>query len=292
MKIYFFLLFVFHSCLLWAQLPVSNLYLFDLQVYQNQISLSNPRFLSNKNVGGYNNQPSFFDDNRFFFVSDMNSKGKTDIYLAEVPGKILKRFTSTLSDEYSPKLHTDKRTVNCIRVNPENPLIQEIWQYPYDRSVEGIGLYKEIQNAGYFLRKSDDTIAIFLVEDRSKLITITGKNQRKYEVSRDVGRCLGLLPDGNLLFVHKLNDEYWYLKNFNWETKTQIIAQMPLGVEDFAVLSDGTIICGKESTIMILPPNTSVWISVFSLKNYDLTRITRIAVNNANNKLLIVNQKD
>jgi len=291
MKIYFFLIFVSCSSLLYAQLPQSNLYLFDLQINEKQVLLSNPIYLTHNNANGYNNQPSFLDNTRFLYISDKGRKGKTDIYLGEIPGKVLKRFTATEADEYSPRLHSDNKNVNCIRVNPNDNTIQELWQYPYDRSSEGGPMFESIKNAGYYLRKSEDSIAVFLVDERNVLITITGKNKRKYEVSRDIGRCLSLMPEGKLVFVHKLNSQYWYLKTFDWEYRTNIIAQMPEGVEDFVVLNNGSILCAKESELLLLPLNSSEWSVVFTLENFGLNSLNRIAVNQKNDKIIIVNQK-
>ena len=64
-----------------AQLPQTVVYLFDVHRSGKQLSLENPRIISNKK--GYNNQPYFSPDGKYlFYVSSMDTSNPEGYYRA------------------------------------------------------------------------------------------------------------------------------------------------------------------------------------------------------------------
>ena len=98
-------------------------------------------------------------------------------------------------------------------------------------------------------------------------------------------------PDGNLMFVHKLQDSNWYIKSYNLETlQSTIICKTPEGSEDFELLPDGSILMGQGSKVLRYNTNLGGdWELVQDLTDLNINSISRIAVRQ--NELILVNQK-
>ena len=101
-----FLFFVLITSTLVAQ-PNTDVFLFDLNT-NTQFKLSNPKNISNNE--GYDNQPSFIDNNTILFAGSRN--GQTDIvkYNIQYDSKIF--INHTEGSEYSPlKIPLKKRSL-------------------------------------------------------------------------------------------------------------------------------------------------------------------------------------
>lgn len=87
------------SALGWAQTD-TEVYLFDLKVNNGKPTLSNPKNISNN--PGYDNQPSFWDDDSILFAS--TRQDQTDILQFNVnEGSTSSWLTyTTAGSEYSP----------------------------------------------------------------------------------------------------------------------------------------------------------------------------------------------
>jgi hypothetical protein len=105
-----------------------------------------------------------------------------------------------------------------------------------------------------------------------------------------VGRSFHRIPNSNLVsFISKENDNQWQIKSLNPETGViKVIANTLEGVEDICWLDGNTLLSGKESTLFKLRlQKDNQWKKITDLASYNITQITRLAVNPESNKLLI-----
>lgn len=290
---YLFLLALFLSSNLTAQLPVSHLYAFDIQLNSDSISIYNPRFLSSFNSYGYNNQAHFLTSDSFLFTSNFNTIDNTDIFLANLKTKIITNLTNSRESEYSAKVSKQNSTTfNAVMVKENDKPIQEIYQFGFDWSDQ---TYKvsELTNVGYYQFKSQDTLIVFMVNEPHELgIFYIKEHKQPIIIAHNPGRCFQIDTSGNLLYIHKLNDDYWFLKSYNWIYVNKVIVAMPKQVEDFVQLKDGRMICADRNFLLYLHltlDGKPEWKVFADLSSYGLNNLQRLAVCPENKTIIVVN---
>lgn len=272
-----------------AQLPNSQLYSFKLSKLDTLYTLSQPKYLSFFNPQGYNNQPSFKDNFEMYFVSNVYNENSTDLFYFDFQHEFLVQITATEASEYSPEYNTYKQVLNCIRVNEKGD--QTMWEYPLDNSHWGKPVLPTVDNAGYYFIYNKDTIVVFQVGDPHELRLFTTDGKISRGLSQNIGRCFDQLSDGKMTYVHKISPDKWMLRSMDLTTaKSEFIIEMPLGVEDYVVLQDNTVICGSESILyyyQVDQPERK-WEVLDDMSFYRISNLTRIAVNKSEDILVLV----
>jgi hypothetical protein len=255
--------------------------LFDLNIENGSIELSNFENISNNR--GYDNQPSFLNDNRLFYASTRN--GQTDIaqYFIKYSSKIWVNFTE--SSEYSPLNIPNKNEVSAVRLDKDG----KQGLYAYDLSTgESYALIEDLIVA-YYVWYDENTIVSAVIEDDMLNLYLTdlrsGKN-RKY--ATNVGRSLHRIPGSDLVsFISKSNPNQWQIKSLNPKTgRIRTIANTIAVVEDMCWLNPKTLLSGKKNTLYKLTlQKDNYWKKVEDLSSYGISIITRITVNPVFSKL-------
>lgn len=255
----------------------------------NQLRLSSPQFLTQFNMDGYNNQPSFFEDKVVYFTTDYYDKDQTEIAKFDFYEESLTRITYTPEKEYSPTKLPFANGFSVVRVEEDNKT-QTLSVYPLD----GIGYPKRYMNntpnVGYHRWLNGNYVALFLVEEPNHNLAIADAvSERRRIVIDKVGRCLKKNDKDEIVFVHKQHHDQWFLKSYNQNTKksTQIIETLD-GSEDFEILVDGTLLMGQDSKLYKYTPDKDTgWVEVSDLEQYGILNIQRISARK--NALIIVN---
>lgn len=274
-----------------AQVPVTNLILFELSENQKELNVHYPIFLTSFNSTGYNNQPRFFTDDVLYFTAGISGAKQTDVYSFRFSDSTIIQITDTPESEYSAKLSKDQSSFNCIRVDVDSTHIQRIWEYPLDRTHSGGARFSNVTNAGYYHFKHPDTMAAFLVTDPPELSLYLNTASQKQTISKNIGRCLEEFSNSDLAFVHKYSEKHWFLKRYIWaERKSEILIEMPEGSEDFVIMNDESILSASGSTLYRwhLEKTQNRWDPVADFSVYGWNKVTRLSVNPSNNLLVIV----
>jgi len=252
-----------------------------------------PRFLTAFNPAGYNNQPQFFSPQELYLTVQLpTDTTQTDIYALHLLLNTSTRVTATATAEYSPTLMPGGRRFSAVRVEPNGD--QRLWSYPLDRSDNGQPVLPAVTTVGYHCWLRDTLLALFLVgqNDEPHALAIVGTSeQRVQRVATSIGRALQLLPDGRLAFVQKATEQTWYIKTYDPLKKTvEVLVKTPPGSEDFAVLSDGTLLSSTGSKLLQLAPKQQTdWLEIADLSRYGVKKISRLAVS-SDGKLAVVVQ--
>ena len=274
-----------------CQLPVCNLYHFTIKKSAERYHLSDAKFLTQFNIGGYNNQPYFFDDDLVYFTSNYYDSEQTEIASMDLSDNTLVRITYTEESEYSPTLLTNGSHFSCVRVETDGET-QSIQTYPLD----GMGISKRYMNntanIGYHAWLSESVLAMFLVEAPHHLLAIAdAQSERRSIILDHIGRTLKVNSDGLLYFVHKLNDTEWFIKSYDHSAnKLTSICPTLEQVEDFELLEDGSVLAAKGSKLYYMDPNSSPsWVLIKDMNAFGLSQISRIA--KRKNRLIIVDSQ-
>ncbi len=278
--------------------PNTNVYLFDLTNNDaDGYQLTQPKFLTNFNSSGYNNQPVFFGNDKMMLTVQVPGEKQTDLYHLDLTDKIKTRFTGTYESEYSPSLMPTFSTkdfhLSCVRVATDENKTQYLWKYPLDRSNEGSAILEDLTGVGYYAWSKLDKVALFIVGEPHTLVAVDLKTNDQVTITANIGRCLRQFSNGDIAFVHMIDEKTWLLKRLNMTTyQPELVTAMLEGVEDFTLLKDGTVIMAKGSKIYKFNRNKDIsWQEIADLSRYGLRNISRMAVNFAENKIALVNEK-
>jgi len=299
MKTSLLILFTLFAWTLTAQAPPNtNVYLFDLMDTDTTgYKLSHPKFLTNFNSSGYNNQPVFVGNDKIMLTVQVPGEKQTDFYHLNLTDKIKTRFTGTYESEYSAELMpvstTEDFQISCVRVATDENKTQYLWKYPVDRSSEGAAILEDLTGVGYYAWSSPSKVALFVVGEPHTLVAVDLDTKDQVTITSNIGRCLRRFSNGDIAFVHMVDEKTWLLKRLNMSTyQPELVTAMLEGVEDFTLLKDGTVIMAKGSKLYKFNRNKDIsWKEIADLSRFGIRNISRLAVNFKENKIALVNEK-
>jgi dipeptidyl aminopeptidase/acylaminoacyl peptidase len=269
-----------------------DLLLFSLERPGDDYTLATPRFLTAFNPRGYNNQPAFVSTTELFVtVQDPRDTTQTEIYLLDLGARQRERVTETPTPEYSATLLPGGGRFSCVRVEADGS--QRLWSFPVDRSDNGEPVFYDLLNVGYHCWLRDTLVALFLVAQNGTAHTLAvaaTNGTAPTPIVANIGRCLQRLPDGRLGYVQKATEQTWFLKAYDPVRKQSEILEKTLpGVEDFAVLPDGTFLAGKDARLyQWRPGQKNGWREVANLAGLDVREISRLAVSPDGRRIAVV----
>jgi len=283
------ILLVLLNQMLWSQIPQSQIYTMDLKTNENKALLDNIQYLTDFNPEGYNNQPHFIDDDNLLISSNWKQEDQTDIWLLDLSKQNINRITATASGEYSPTVTSDGMNFSVIRqtqTEDDNPK-QVLWSYPLDRSNGGKPIILEPSTIGYHSWLSPELVALFLVGEPHELVIYNIKMQTTEHIAYNIGRALKTSRKGDLYFIQKTGSTNHIRKYDPSTRRSSLVTTSIAGQEDFDVLSNGFLIAGDGSKLMIHRPMLDHgWKEMKDLSSTGIKSIARIA--SSNNRIAIV----
>lgn len=285
MKSRFSILFALSTFLSFAQ-PNTDVFLFDLNTEKDGFKLSNFQNISNNE--GYDNQPSFMDNETILYAGTRNAQ--TDIVKYDLKYGSKTWICFTEGGEYSPLKIPNQNAVSAIRLDPDGK--QRLYRYDLKNSTNTVLLDTLV--VGYHLWFDKNTIISSVLE--SGFLSLyssdleTGQNKR---ITTHLGRSLHHIPNSDLIsFISKNTDGTSEIKSLNPKTGViKYIAPTLSGVEDMCWLTDGSILMAKGDALFKLnPKNKLEWIEIVSLKSYGINNLSRLTVSPNGNKLAIVGE--
>ncbi|WP_350292169.1 nuclear transport factor 2 family protein [uncultured Croceitalea sp.] len=285
MKLNFIFLGLFlFSGLSYAQ-PNTEVYVFDLNIENSKVVLSNPKNISNND--GYDNQPSFLNNTAVLFASTRSDQ--TDIKLFDIEaGSISSWITDTpTGSEYSPLKIPNKKAVSAIRLDLDG--LQRLYQY--DISNGNSKLILEDLKVGYHVWHNDHIlVSTVLVENRMDLVVSNLKDKTNYTFQKNVGRNLLKIPNTDLISFISKEGKSWQIKSLNPITgATKNVVNTFKNSEDICWLKDGSILTGDGKSILRINPKSDIkWEVIHYFKQEEINNITRIAVSENSKRLAFV----
>lgn len=264
----------------------TEVYLFDISNSKGELSLTNQRNISNNK--GYDNQPSFYNDNILTFVSTRN--GQTDIAKYNIRDNSVSFLNDTPNGgEYSPLKIPQTKALSAVRLDNDGK--QRLYSYDFKT-----GESKELVNdlvVAYYTWYDESTIVAAVIEESGLNLYVidveTGKSRRD---ALNVGRSFHKIPNSKLVSFIQKNDNKWTLKSLNPITsETRTIIEMPNKTEDICWLIDGSIIIPMGNTVYKFNPKKDTTFTVLAnLEDDNLQKITRIATNEIGTMLALVSE--
>jgi hypothetical protein len=262
----------------------TEIYLMDVTKNADTIRLSAPLNISNNE--GYDNQPSFFDNENILFSSTRNNQ--TDIALYNI-GKGTKTWISntTQGSEYSPLKIPEKEAVSAIRLDSNG--IQRLYQYDLRTGISK-ELLKDLKVGYHVWYNAHIIVCAVLIENRMDLVVANLKKGTTHTVQKNVGRSLHKIPDTNLISFISKEEKTLEIKSLNPISGTiEKINTIWNGREDIAWLSQQTILASTEKVIAQVSADYSgIWSFFHQFEPLEMYKMSRMAVSSDGEKLALV----
>lgn len=261
--------------------PNTEVYLFDLKIDGNLVEILNGKNISNNE--GYDNQPSFQNENTILFASMRNKQ--TDILQYTIDSNTKKWLSDTKQgSEYSPTQIPNSKGISAIRLDTTGK--QLLYRYRNGKS-------KPIHNdlvIGYHVWNSQNIVVSCVLGESLELVVSDLKKRTNTIVDTSIGRSLHNIPDTNLVSYISKKSDAWEIRSLNILTReTEKIANTVPKVEDLCWLKDGSILMGKGNALYQFDPlKDPEWKIIKLFDKEKFGHITRITTNKANTKLVLV----
>jgi len=265
----------------------NEIYLFDIIIKNNQVTISNPQNITRHE--GYDNQPNFHRTEPIIYYASFDSDGRSDIKYYNYQTGETKNLTTTPEREYSPTLTPDGKFISCI-IQRDNGA-QDLGKYPVNGGEPIILKNKYLVGYHAWIDESK-LLAYVLLDNMGELHYIDLKTNEDIIITTKIGRSLRKIPSQNLMsYIDKSLPENWRINSFDPITKktSTIVSALPLR-EDMCWTKNGLILMSDGNQLYFLNPGSSnEWKLVEINGKFDwLKGITRLAINSESTKLAIV----
>ncbi|HKK11474.1 MAG TPA: hypothetical protein VJ945_01500 [Flavobacteriaceae bacterium] len=266
--------------------PNTEVFLFDLNQEHGGFELSNFRNISNNE--GYDNQPSFPDNNTMLYSGTRN--GQTDIVEYNIANGEKRWVCNTEGSEYSPLKIPGQDAISAIRLDKDGT--QLLRKYSLQKGASDVLIDDLV--IGYQVWFNETIlVATVLEEDYMSLYTSNLKKNQNYRWQKKVGRSLHKIPHSELVsYISKEKDSVWEIKALDpiSGNTTYLFNTLP-NTEDMCWLSDGTALMANDGVLygfhMIRDDD---WVKLASLSEYGIKNITRLAVSPDGTKLAVLGE--
>jgi hypothetical protein len=276
---------LFTSALLQAQ-PGTEIWLFDLSVKKNKISITNGKNITNRK--GYDNQPHFHKNLPIIYFSSIGEDGRAEIFTYNFENALTEKFTATQEREYSPTLTPDEKNISCII--QRNNGAQDLGLYQID--TKKVKVIVNQLTVGYHVWLTANELALFILEGENTAPTLrlySLQTQKDSVIAHNIGRSLHKVPGKDALsFVQKneTGENEIFIYDRKKKTSTSFAKTLPKR-EDLLWLNNGTILMSDGEQLFFYKEN--IWIKIDEFNaDKKLKNITRLAVDVKNKKLAIV----
>lgn len=263
-----------------AQLPNTDIWLFDLNSVKEPYTVSNPVNITNR--AGYDNQPCFSADGNSILFTSIRDGKQSDIYKYDLKTKKTTQVTNTsTTSEYSPTFMPDKMNMSVVMVEPDS--VQRLWKFPLKGGMPSL-VVKEIDSVGYHCWIGKDKLALCIITDPMNLIVYDIYARKTFPMSDTVGRS-----------IHYKNDKLFYVdgnKIYSYDGKKTFVCAKEFKSEDIAFVDNSHLLLAENTDLysgsVYTTDKQGNWQKIADLSNLNIQHITRIAVSPDKRKIAIV----
>lgn len=264
----------------------TEVFLLDIVKSNDKTELINLKNISNND--GYDNQPSFYDNNTVLFSSTRNNQTDIKSYNIDRNENSWKTNTS-FGSEYSPLKIPNKETVSAVRLD-ENGL-QRLYQYNFSTGTSKV-LLKDLKVAYHVWHNEDILVSSVLVNDRMDLVVSNLKENTNLTLHKNIGRSLHKIPNSKLIGFISIENNSTIIKSLNPITGAiKSIKSLPILITDICWLSENTILIPDGKIIAQLSTLDDSMSILHDFKEDEINGISRISISPDSKHLVLVSEE-
>lgn len=265
----------------------TEVYLAELNVLNNSLNIGATINISGNE--GYDNQPSFYENDKVLFAKTRN--GQTDIALYNIKDGTTTWLSNTPNgSEYSPLRIPGKNAVSAIRLDEDG--LQRL--YEYDLKTLTTELILSDLKVGYHVWYSTNImVSTVLIENRMDLVVSNLNDGTNYTLHKNVGRSLHRIPNTDLVSFTSKEGGTVMVKSINpISGETKDLISLLDASEDVCWTSDGNLVTANDKTLLTYNLNNQKkWQPAFNFKEKEIYGISRMAIS-ANGKYIALVSKE
>lgn len=277
-----FLLFLLPAFTL-AQLPETDLWLFKLKREKDQLKIAEGKNITAR--AGYDNQPSFTPDNKSILYVSIREDKQADVYRYDISKKASVQLTKTKESEYSPGFTPDLKSISCVVVEADSA--QRLWLYNPDGSVKKC--YREaIDSIGYYSWLSDDTLLYYKLTAPHSLHMFIEKPGEDKWLCHHPSRAFKKVKGNVFLYAIKDSSSIQYRMYNSLTKRSDLYAIHKSTSEDFIWNAELGLVKPEGNHLLRYDEKSKIWVDLFDLGSFGIKKITRLAFDEKNRQLVVV----
>ena len=287
MKAFLFSLFI--SIYGFAQMPETDIWLVNIVKKEGKYNYEKPLNITNRK--GYDNQPSFTEDNKGVYFVSVKEDKQADIYIYNIKKKLITQLTKTPESEYSPTLNVDNKKITCVVVLKDSS--QQFFNYDKENVISPIEIASGIPNTdsvGYFAWLNKDTILYYKLTNPHSL--------RAWDITTNKDVWICDYPTRAFKKIGNTSEFIYGIKKDSTSVEfriynpilreSKLYATYPSVSEDFIWHNELGLIKSENSDLMNYNTKTNSWDILFSFSSLGIKKITRFVFDSKTKQLVIV----
>ena len=134
-------------------------------------------------------------------------------------------------------------------------------------------------------------LALFVLGSPNSLQLADVRRGSADTIATGIGRSLHRIPETRTIsFVRKVSPTEWWIESLDVSSRaTKRLVRLPEGIEDYAWLADGSVVCGRGSTLLRWSGVAGdAWRAIADLSSAGVGGITRLAVSPRGDRIAFV----
>jgi hypothetical protein len=279
-----FLIGLFFSLSVSAQLPETDIWLFKIDKKEGKYSYTNPLNITRRL--GYDNQPTFSLDGKSILYVKIDSTKQADIYKYSISKKTSINLTKSQVSEYSPTIIPSGLGFSSVVVEKDS--VQRIWQFNFDGMFKSI-VHEGTDSIGYHTWLNADTVLYYKLTEPHSLRVLDLKTNKDVWICNQPTRAFKKI-DGGSKFIYGIIDSVsTQFRIYNPALRESSLYAMYASInEDFIWHPKLGLIKSEGSDLMNYNEKTNTWDILFSFTNLGIKKITRFVFDSKTKQLAIV----
>lgn len=268
-----------------AQMPETDLWLFDLEKKQNVYQAVNPRNITNR--AGYDNQPAFTADGKSILYVSIRDDGQADIYRYDIKSKLQTNLTKSRVSEYSPTILPDESGFSVVVVEADST--QRVWKMAFDGSFMKFA-GDATDSVGYHSWLNADTLLYYKLTEPHSLHALNLKTGKDVWICDQPSRAFRKTGISSRFMYAIKTDHSLEFRIYNPATKeSRVYASYPSPNEDFIWHPELGLVKAENADLLRFNEKSGTWETLFSFAGAGIKKITRFAFDAKSKRLVIVN---
>lgn len=273
--------FLMLSSLVNAQLPDTDIWLFDLKERNGILSPENGKNISNRT--GYDNQPYFSENGKSIYFVSIRLDNQADIYEYLIGQSKTIQLTKTSESEYSPQ--PDGTDINAVVVEKDSS--QKIHLIDSKSGIHK-NAYEE-DSVGYYFKLSKDSFLVYKLTMPHSLILYNSRNGNTETIAINPTRTFKKISSTEFVFGIKDSSKVFFYKYNLLLRKAFIYANFANPNEDINWHPKHGLLISDGAKIMKFDEISKNWVLLFDFINFGIKKITRFGFDSKDKRIVIVN---